>query len=239
MSGQEQKMLANAVDSNWKWLYRVGGICALLLGTGYIIMIGLYAPIGVPPKGAEALLTYLAGSTRTWWGILGLSVLTDFLFIPFALALYLALKGINRGAMLVATSCVVLFVVLDLAVTWTNYASLITLSRDYTGATNDAQKAAIVAAARYPSAVLESTLFAVYVIVVPAVGILITGLVMLKGVFSKTTAYLGLGSGILSIVSVVGPLFVGFFSQSIIIASGLTTLWVFLAGYRLYRLGQL
>ena len=233
-----QKMMVNAVDPDGKWLYRVGGISALVLGIAYIITIGLYVPVGAPPSGAEARLTYLAGKTTVWWAILGLSVLTDFLFVPVALSLYLALKGINRNAMLVATACVGLFIVLDLAVTWTNYASLITLSGHYAAATNDAQRAVVVTAANYPSAVLESSLLGVYIILVPAVGILMTGLVMLKGIFSKSTAYLGLLTGILRIVSVVGPFFVSTLSVTIIIASAITTVWVLFVGYRLVRLGQ-
>jgi hypothetical protein len=140
--------------------------------------------------------------------------------------------------MMVATSCVVLFVVLDLAVTWINYASLITLSGNYAAATDDAQRAVFVAAAHYPSVVLESSLLGVYIILIPGVGILITGLVMLKGIFSKSAAYLGLATGILGIVSVVGPFFVSSLGVVVIIASVLTTIWVLFAGYRLYRLGQ-
>jgi hypothetical protein len=233
-----QKMMVNAVDPDGKWLYRVGGISALVLGIAYIITIALYVPVGAPPSGAEARLTYLAGNTTVWWAILGLSVLTDFLFVPVALSLYLALKGINRNAMLVATACVGLFIVLDLAVTWTNYASLITLSGNYAAATNDTQRAVFVAAANYPSAVLESSLLGVYAILVPSFGYLMTGLVMLKGIFSKSTAYLGLVSGILGIVSVAGPFFASSLSVTIIIASVITTVWVLFVGYRLYRLGQ-
>ena len=233
-----QKMMLNPVDPDGNWLYRVGGISALILGVAYVIIIVLYVPVGAPPNGAEAWLTYLAGNTKVWWAILGLSVLTDFLLVPVALALYLALKGINRNAMLVATAFVGLFVVLDLAVTWTNYASLITLSDHYAAATNDAQRAVVVAAATYPSVVLESSLLGVYIILVPSIGILMTGLVMLKGIFNKSTAYIGLATGILGIVSVVGPFFVTSLGVTIIIASVLTTIWVLLAGYRLYRLGQ-
>src|SRR5258705_13714318 len=134
----------NAIDPDWKCLYRVGGISAFVLGLAYLIIIALYVAVGAPPKDAEAHLAYLARHTRAWWGILGLSVLTDFLFVPVASALYLALKGINRSAMLLATACVGLFVVLDLAVTWTNYALLITLSGNYVAATNDAQRAVFV-----------------------------------------------------------------------------------------------
>ena len=233
-----QKMMVNAVDPDGKWLYRVGGISALVLGIAYIITIPLYAHVGAPPSGGEARLKYLALNTTVWWAILGLSVLTDFLFVPVALSLYLALKGVNRNAMLVATAFVGLFIVLDLAVTWPNYASLITLSGHYAAATNDAQRAVYVAAATYASAVLESSLEAVYSIMVLSFGILLIGLVMLKGIFSKITAYLGLVTGILGIVSVAGLFFVSTLSVTIIITSVLTTVWVLFVGYRLYRLGQ-
>lgn len=233
-----EKMMVHAVDPDGKWLYRVGGISALLLGIAYIITIPLYVQAGAPPLGGEAKLAYLAGKTAVWWAILGLSVLTDFLFVPVALSLYLALKGINRNAMLVATAFVGLFVVLDLAVTWPNYASLITLSSNYVAATNDIQRATYVGAANYASAVLTSSLEAVYSILVLSVGILLIGLVMLEGIFRKSTAYLGVATGILGIVSVVGPFFVSALSVTIIITSVLTTLWVLFVGIRLYRLGQ-
>jgi hypothetical protein len=226
------------VDPDGKRLYRVGGICALVLGVAYIVTIPLYTQVGAPPSGGEARLTYLVGKTTVWWAILGLSVLTDVLFVPVALALYLALKAVSGNVMLVATAFVGLFVALDLAVTWPNFASLITLSGSYAAATSEAQRMAYVAAANYASAVLTSSLEAVYSIGVLSLGILLIGLVMRKGVFGKSTAYLGVVTGILGIVSVVGPLFAGALSVTIIITSVLTTVWVLLVGYRLYRLGQ-
>jgi hypothetical protein len=116
---------------------------------------------GAVPSGGEAWLEYLAGHTAVWWAILGLSVLTDFVFLPVAWSLYLALKSANGNATLVGAGLLVLFAVLDLAVTWPNYASLISLSGDYAAATTDAQRAASVAATSYPLAVLTSSLFAV------------------------------------------------------------------------------
>jgi hypothetical protein len=231
------EMMVNTVDPTGKWLYRVGGISALLIGVAYIITIPLYVRVGAPPSGGEARLQYLDGKTTVWWAILGLSVLTDFLFVPVALSLYFALKGINKNAMLVATAFVGLFIGLDLAVTWPNYASLIILSGKYTAATNGAEQASYVAAANYATAVLGSSLEAVYSILVLSFGILMIGLVMLKGIFGKSTAYLGLVTGILGIVSVVGPFFVSTLSVVIIITSALTTVWVLSVGYRLYRLG--
>jgi hypothetical protein len=166
-------------------------------------------------------------------------VITDFLFVPVMSALYLALKGINRNLMLLATALVGLFVVLDLAITWPNHAALMTLSSNYAAATSNAERAVFVAAARYPAAVLESGLLGVYIILVPSVGILMTGLVMLNGVFSKSTAYSGLATGVVGTVAVVGPFFTGPLGSSlVIIVSVLTLVWLFLAGYRLTMLGR-
>jgi hypothetical protein len=61
-----------------------------------------------------------------------------------------------------ATACVALFVFLDLALTWPNYGTLITFSGTYSKAANETQRAAVVAVATYPSAVLESGLLFVY-----------------------------------------------------------------------------
>src|SRR3989442_393947 len=229
--------MVRVADRDAKGLYRLGGISAVVLGVAYVGIIAVYVLTGVPPSEAEQWLKYLSGHTTEWWTILGLSVLTDILFLPLALSLYVALKNVNTNAMLAGTGLVVSFVFLDLAVTWPNYSALITLSGKYAAATSDAQRAAFVAAAHYPAAVLTSSMAGVYAILIPSLGILIIGLVMLKGTFSKLTAYLALISGVLGIVSVVGPYFARALGIAIVISSALTTLWVFLAGYRLYRLG--
>jgi hypothetical protein len=125
-----------------------------------------------------------------------------------------------------------------LAITWTNYAALIILSGNYAAAATDAQRAVFVEAATYPSAVLESSLLFVYNSLTLAIGILMTGFVMLKGIFSKGTAYLGLATGVLGIVAVVGSFFVSALGAMIILASVFTTVWLFFVGYRLYDLSQ-
>lgn len=225
-------------DRDDRWVHRLGAISAVALAIGYILTIPLYASVGAPPSGGEAWLEYAVGKSTAWWAILDLQVLTDFLFIPVAFSLYLALKEVNKNAMRLGIAFVGLFVVLDLAVTWSNYAALITLADSYAATTVDAERAAYVAAASHASAVLKSTLEGVYSIVTLAVGILIIGLVMLRSVFNRTTAYLGVATGVLGIASVVGAVFLSALSLLVIIASVLTTIWLLLVGYRLYRLSQ-
>lgn len=230
------KRVANLVDRNQRGLFRAGGVSAIVLGISYILITVVYVLGGALPKGAEESLKYLAGHTTAWWVILGLSVLTDFLFLPVALALYFALKQVNRNAMLAGAGLLGMFAILDLVVTWPNYSSLITLSSSYVAAANDVQRAVFVAAATYASAVLTSSLFAVYAILVPSLGILIIGLLMLRGAFNKITAYSGIASGILGIVAVVGPFILSVLGAAAILASVLTTVWVLLVGVRLYTL---
>jgi len=230
--------MLDPIPTDGKWLHRTAGIAAIAFGLAYLAIIALYVPMGPPPGGAEARLVYVAGNTPSWRAILSLSVLTDFLLVPVALSLYFVLQRFNRIAMLLASAFVTLFIVLDLSITWTNYAALITFGGKYAVAADDAHKAAIVTAAQYPSAILESGLLFVYNTLVLAIGILITGLVMLKGVFGRSTAYLAVATGALGVVSVVGPWLVPALSATIILTSILTTVWMLLVGYKLCGLGS-
>jgi hypothetical protein len=223
---------ASGADAHETWLFRVGGVAALAIAIAYIVIIALYASVGVPPSGGEARLDYLVGKTTAWWAIVGLSVLTNFLYVPVALSLYFALGGVNRFAMLLGVAFIGLFVILENAVNWTSYGSLILLSEDYASATSESQRATLVAAATYVSAVLESPLAGVWAIGTLSFAFLVIGVVMLKGVFSKLTAYVGIVTGVFGIAAVAG---VGI---AIILNAVAATIWLFLVGYRLSRLAQ-
>ena len=161
----------DAVDPDDRSLLRLGGISGIVLGLSYLAIIPAYVVAGAAtPDGGEAWLDHLAGKTAVWWVIVGLSVLTDFLFLPVSLALYVALRRVDRAAMVVGAGLLSMFAVLDLATTWPSIASLITLSGEYATATEAGERAGIVAAANYPASVLASTLFAVYAILVQGWG---------------------------------------------------------------------
>lgn len=219
-----------------KRLYQAGGISAILLGVSYIVITLLYVIGGALPGGAEAWLKHLAAHSGEWRAILALSVLTDFLFIPVMWALYNLLKEVNKNAVLAGAGFVGLFVVLDLAVTWPNYASLISLGGQYAAAVDHNQAALLVAPANYAVGVLSSGLFGVYAILVPALGIFILGPVMLKGNFGKAAAYIGIITGILGIVSVIGPVFIAALGMAAVITSVFTIVWVLLVGFKLLKL---
>ncbi len=234
-----QDSLASGVDPDGKWSYRVGGITALVLVVGYFLTFPVYFWVGDPPaSGVEAQLAYFAGHAAGWWAIVFLMVFTDLLLVPVFFGIYLALKHVNQGLMLVALAFkAFLFVILDLAVTWTAYPALITAGVSYGAATSVTQKAATVAAAAYPSAILESPMLGTYTILIPSLGVLFAGLVMRKGVFDKATAYIALLTGLTGILY-MGSYFIDSLAVLRYINALLAMFFYLLVGVRLYRLGR-
>jgi hypothetical protein len=232
-----QQRTASGVDPDARWMYRVAGVSAVVLALGYLLAIPIYALVGdQPAAGVEAQLAYFADHATGWWAIVVLMVVTDLLYVPVYFGLYAALKHLGRGLVAMgAAFAAFVFVILDLAVTWTGYSTMIAVGSDYVAATSQAQGAALVAAAAYPAAVLQSPILGTYAIVVPALGALFVGVVMLKGVFSRLTAYLALGMGVVGILY-IGSFFIEGFA-ALRYATGLLAVpFYLLAGARLYRL---
>ena len=230
----------STVDTDGRWIYRVGGLSGTVLGVGYLLTIPvtiLYGG-GFPPLGAEARLAFFAEHAAGWWGVTALMVFTDLLYVPFFLALYDALKGFNKYLMLLAFACAGLFVLLDLAITWTAFPSLIILSGNYAEATSDAQRAIIVGVAGYPSAIIDSPLSGIYAILFPGVGELLASLVMRKGTFSKTLAYMGMIAGVCGVLAGIGPIFISELETAQYINASLAMIWFFFVGLKLNNLGQ-
>ena len=75
-------------------------------------------------------------------------------------------------------------------------------------------------------------------IAILSLGILLTGLVTLRGAFGRLAAWLGIMTGVLGIVSAAGPLLIGGLGATVVVASILTTAWVLVVGYRLWGPGR-
>jgi hypothetical protein len=213
---------------------QAGGIAALLLATGYVVIMPLFAMVGAPPTGAQARLEYHSTGTTIWWAIVGLSVLTDLLFVPIAALLYAAFRRFDQPAMLVATAFTLLFVALDLAVLWPAKVSLIGLGEQYAMA-SPAERDLLLAAAAYPAAVVDSILTSIYSVLTLGIGILLTGVVMLRSGTARATAIIGVLTGALGIASVIQTAVTGSFAFLVVIASLLTIVWLVMIGWALLR----
>jgi hypothetical protein len=128
-------------------------------------------------------------------------------------------------------------VILDLAITWTNYAAAMALGNRYLKALTEVQKSSILATAEPVGAVLHSKLLFVYNSLTLSAGILFTGIVMLRATFGKASAYLGIATGCVGVLAVVGSFLTTALSGTIVLASCLTALWVFVVGYQFCRCG--
>jgi hypothetical protein len=214
-------------------VYRAGGICALIITVCYVTGTILYVLGSSWPVGGESWLRYLTVHAGEWWAIMGLSVLADVLSVISVWALYLLLKSTNRDAMIVGCMLLLLYVALDLSITWPSFYTLLTLSEKYAVSAGETETRLIVANANGAYELLSSGWIVLYNILAPAVGILIIGVVMLRGHFSRIVGYLGVITGVVGIAAVVGPRILDDLSLLVIIASLMVTVWTFFVGMEL------
>jgi hypothetical protein len=225
-------------------LYRVGGLCSLMVGVTYVIWLA--GMLNVSPMlnvetlswSVEGTLSSLADHKVLYWftWIVG-AVVAEIFTIPTALVLYFALKDVHKNAMLFASAFLITFALLDLTVITPSFFSLATLSENYVAATSDATRLAYIAVANYVFAKLD--LLPLYVYLVPGIGTLIAGLVMLKakGICGKGVTYFSIATGVFDIIvafEIIVPA-LGFLMLPSVFVSGI---WFFVAGYWLYNLGR-
>jgi len=226
-------------DPSWRGLYRAGGVSALLyvvLTFAIPVVLGFITP---QPASAGAVATFAGGLATLQFIashgsvfilnqalIFGPSILAMVVF----LALYMALKHLNKSYAAIGALLAIAAAVLTL-VTFSIVGGLVYLSAEYVAATTAAQRAAFTTAAEaliavHNAMIADGILF--------TTGILIISLVMLKGVFRKGIAYLGIVTGALGIISEALRPILGY---SYAVYGILLLIWLIAVGWKLYRLG--
>ena len=224
-----------APDPSWSGLYRSGGISAALFVVLVLAAIVLVV-VAPPPLSANGATTlqYIASHKvlyiveQVLW--LAPSVFGAVVF----LALFQALKHLNKSYAALGALAGFVSWVLGLAIPTTGGGApvLVYLSDQFMTATTAAQHTAFATAAE--AFIAENNIPFAAGILGP-VGILILSLVMLKGVFPKGVAYLGITTGVLGIVSealrpLIGP---GYFVYGLLLP-----IWLLVIGWKLYRLAR-
>ena len=177
-----------------KWMYKVGGFSLIIVGVSYLMGAVLSLMIGPAPSGAAEYMNALADHKLISLTNFAFFTLADICLIPASLALYHALKGVNKKAMIVASALIVLFAVFDAAVTELCSFQLVALTQGFTAATTEAQRSAIMLTANSLLSTLPIATLCSFVI--SSVGLLIAAAVMLESSFSKPAAIPGLTAGI-------------------------------------------
>lgn len=222
-------------DPSWRDLYRAGGVSALLFVVLILVAIVIVV-VAPPPLNADGATTlqYIA-SHKVLYIIEQVLWLAPSVFAAVVyLALYHALKHLNKSYAALGALAGFVSWVLGLAIPTTGGGApvLVYLSDQYMTAATAAQHTAFATAAEVFIAGNNIT-YAVGILA--PVGILILSLLMLKGVFSKGVAYLGIVTGVLGIISealrpIIGP---GYFVYGLLLPA-----WFLVVGWKLYRLAR-
>jgi Domain of unknown function (DUF4386) len=220
-------------DPSWRSLYRAGGVSAVLFVVLVLAAIVLVV-VAPPPLSADGATTlqYIA-SHKVLYIIEQVLWLAPSVFAAVVfLALFQALKHLNKSYAALGALAGIVSWALGLAIPTTGGGApvLVYLSDQYMTAATAAQHTAFATAAEVFIAGNNITYAAG---ILAPVGILITSLVMLKGVFPKGVAYLGIATGVLGIVSealrpILGP---GYFVYGLLLPT-----WFLVVGWKLYRL---
>ncbi len=235
-AGRSSREAVASPHPSWRGLYRAGGVSAALYVVLIIIPLVLLFTTPQPPSsGGAATLQYIASHKPVYIielvSFVGLSLPAMVVF----LALYVALKHLNKSYAAIGALVAIASEVIALAYNSSPQSlnvGLVYLSDEYMAATTAAQHAAFATAAEGLIAVTNAVSAAG---ILTAHGILILSLVMLKGVFPKGVAYLGIVTGALGIVSealrpIIGP--------GYIVYGLLLPIWFIAVGWKLYRLGR-
>lgn len=226
---------SDAPDPAWRRFYTIGGICA-----GLYVLFALLVP-GVMVAAVSdfwdtlvdpaALLAFIADNKLYWHivqgGVLEASIL---LVITFA-AVYLTLKHVDRvfaaiGAIISITTQLLFMAYYPVLL------GLVYLSDQYATA-EAARQASLEASAE--ALIAQNSAFNPIYEALMGLGILFLSLAMLKGVFSRFVAYLGIVTSVatfvgLSLYPIVG---LGYFFWW-----AFFVVWLLAVGWKLYKLGR-
>ena len=223
-------------DPSWRDLYRAGGVSAFLYIALLIVPIVLIFIMPQPPiSGGAATLQYIASNKVVYITELVLFLAPSVLVMIVFLALYMALKHVNKSLAAIGTLIAIASQIIGLAYSSSPQSlsgALVLLSDQYVAATTAVQRAAFATAAEGLIAMANAVSASGILF---SIGILIISLVMLKGVFNKGIAYLGVITGTIAIFSetfrpVIGIGYIVFFILEVI--------WLIAVGWKLYRLGE-
>jgi hypothetical protein len=254
MKIMDQVTNAETSDSDWKSLYRIGGVAALISGIFFrrniAAEIGLFSEYKPPVTVSNWFV--LLQSNR----LLGLSYLNIFDIVNYALvglmflALYAVLRRTNKSYMAIATILSFLGIAVYFA---SNTAlSMLSLSEQYAAATTDTQRTILLAAGeamlainRFSSPGAHPGTGGYVSLFLIAIAGMITSVVMLRSdVFNRATAYVGILASAFDLAYCIAFAFMPTVDSELLAvifipAAGLfLMIWHIMVGWRLYQLGK-
>lgn len=227
-----------APNPAWRGLYRAGAVTAALFVVLTLSSIATAAIWPVPSgggvatlPGGSATLQYIVTHRMAFILNEVLTLAPIVVTIVVFLALYAAMERVSRGLAAIGATLGIASVITGLTA-FPFVLGLVSLADLYAGAP-DAQRAALAITA--DGLIAQFNAVNVGAILLPA-GIVLLALSMLRGVFHRIVAYLGLAAGVTGFVAeAVRPIL----SPGLYLVYGiLLFVWLIAVGWRLWSLGS-
>jgi hypothetical protein len=224
---------AEADDSLWKSLYKVGAVAAL---TVLVLMSIQIVVLIVWPPPSTVIGWFNLFQTNKLVGLLDMDLLliVDYALLGLVfLAFWTVLRRVNQSFMAIA----LVFELVGIATYFASTAAfeVLSLSNQYALAATDAERSVLLAVGQVMFAIWQGTAFNISYII-SAIALLIVSVIMVRSsIFSKVTAYMGILASLLMFVPpTVGS--IGVFLSLISLIP--TAIWLILIARKFFQLGR-
>jgi len=237
------KTTTKTANSNWRSIYRIGGVSALVIGLLFISEMTIYIATSAPSLADAAAWLNLLHANRLV-GLLDFGILELYglvFFVPVFLALYAALRRASESYMAIATVLALTGIAANFATS--KLFSLVTLSDLYAAAPTAALKSQFLAAGQATLALgalggISGTVEGGIPLAVA--GLVISAVMLRSNILGRWVGYVGIlanGTGLaMYLWAAAAPTLTGspFFGAFFL----LTVIWFVLIAHRLLRLGS-
>lgn len=193
--GRDKRLLES--QQEWKGLRRVGGLSLILAGALYLISIGLFVPLGIPPSEGSAFLNFVFQDRSTLQFIFAAFFFIDVLLVVGVASLYFWLRQ-GRASVVIGCILGVVALTVDLVNSVFTY-SLLGMSSALAASSNDAQRMAFGAAGQLLSIVIQGIGLQFFYIVF-SITIIAVSLSAPK-IVGKVTSYVGVVAGVAGVAA--------------------------------------
>jgi hypothetical protein len=256
VSQSTDRVVASEIaDSGWKTIYKVGAVAALVAVTVFrrnfsaeLMQFRRFGIIrGLPATWPSSAMDWFALlEDNAFVGLILLDVvdLINYCLVGLIfLALYGALRRVNKSAMVIATACSLAGIAVYFV---SNQAfALLSLSKQYAAATADAQRSILLAAGEAllainnPGGVYQGTGFYASFFLVIVGGLIISVVMLRSSIFGKATAVVGiLANGIRLCYFVTLVLAPSIFWIAVPISAPFRVTWYVMIALKLFRLAR-
>jgi hypothetical protein len=226
---------AETVDSEWKSLYKIAAIAALVIFVLWLVETIGFA-IWFPPTTVIGYFTlFQSNKLLGLFDFYLLDLISFVFFIPVFLALYAALGRFSRSWIAIATALV--FVGNTIYLVSNTAFCMLSLSNQYAAATTEAQKTIYLAAGQALFTLFNVTNDYLAYILFSSWGIIISIVMVRSKVFSKANGYAGILANLVALGS-IAVAFVSSTAEVVCLAVSFLFLevWLILFAQRLFKM---